>query len=260
MAGRANHPRPRALPLSEHLLDVVADRGARDVRGDRAHGVRPRTQPGLSDGPAHGRPRGPVPDRRPGRLRPGRLAGRADAVPLRGSLCSLAHRARGRRHPAALGPTARGPDHPLPRRAHVEEGDGSRSAHPVEDVGRGGDRLIRAGGGAAARGGLDRVARPHRAGHPTGVAALQPGRLLARLHQQHLERFPGNPHREVRRHRRPSVGPPKRRVRADLDARRAGDRLRGGAGSSDLRRVQRLELGRRRERPCPPDHARRAGL
>ena len=80
---RAEGLRPRAVPLPEHPRHVVDDRGPRDLRGDRAHGLRPRPQPRLADGAAHGGARGALPEGGPGDLRARRVARRPGPVPLR---------------------------------------------------------------------------------------------------------------------------------------------------------------------------------
>ena len=58
LPGRARDPRARAVPVPQRGHADLDDRGARHLRGDGGHGLRPRPQPGRADGPAHGRPGG----------------------------------------------------------------------------------------------------------------------------------------------------------------------------------------------------------
>ena len=83
VAGRPLPVRPRALPVPELARHVVDDRGPRHLRGDRAHGLRPRPQRRLAHGRADGGARRTLPGRGPGDLRPRRVARRPGAVPVR---------------------------------------------------------------------------------------------------------------------------------------------------------------------------------
>jgi hypothetical protein len=256
---RAEALRPGPLPLPQHPRHVVDDRGPRHVRGDRGDGLRPRTQPGLADGPADGRPRGPLPEGRPGHLRPRRVAGRRYPVPLRGGVPAPAQRGGRRGHHPEAGPPAREAVSPLPGRPDGEEGDRHRPPPPMEGVGRAGDAGLRAGRGGEGGAGPHAVAAGDRPRHPADLAPLQPGRPVGRLHELDAHAFPGDPSRPPGRRGRPTPRPAQRRIRPRLDSRRWGPRLRRAAGAPDVLALRRPEPGRRRRGRRAPSDPRGAG-
>ena len=83
---------------------------------------------------------------------------------------------------------------------------------------------------------------------------------MDRLLEPHPESLSGDPPRPTGRQRGPPPRSSQRGLGPVVDPGRQGDRLRGGAGPSDVLGVRRPERGRGGERARPPDHARRAGL
>ena len=124
----------RAIVLPECHPAAVADRGAGHLRGDRTdrRGARPISR--VGDDPAHGRPRGAVPDPRPDGGPAGRVARRAGPLPLRGVLPALSCRALRPRKNRGAQPVLRGAAPAFPGRVHRPGGSRRGVSRPLERV------------------------------------------------------------------------------------------------------------------------------
>jgi hypothetical protein len=183
--------RARPVPLPERRRDVLDDRGARHLRGDRAHRLRPRAEPGLAMVLRMAALEGRFPkedqaiyalDRWPGGQTP-YLFGEAFLRRLSEQAGEDTIPRMGRQHAGQL---------PLPRRPHRPQDDRHRPRRPVARVGRGGDGGLRARGRRAAGEG------PHRVAPVTarGIRQVSPASArtgLGRLHEPDPHPLPRDP-------------------------------------------------------------------